>query len=74
MSEASHGTAPRSSSASASTGPLQCSHFGPDFRTLVRIRTFLGKVVRIWSGFCSKVRIFHKIKERTLKTPHFNVC
>ena len=50
---------------------IQCPHFGPDFRTLVRIRTFLGKVVRIWSGFCSKVRIFHKNKERTLKYAKF---
>ena len=35
----------------------QCLHYGPDFRTLVRIRTFLGKVVRKWSGFTVKVRI-----------------
>ena len=35
----------------------QCLHYGPVFRTLVRIRTFLGKVVRKWSGFTVKVRI-----------------
>ena len=52
----------------------QCLHFGPDFRTLVRIRTFLSKLVRIWSGFCWKVRIFHEIMERTHKIPHFGVC
>ena len=49
------------------TSNKQCLHLGPDFRTLVRIRTFLGKLVRIRSGFCSKVRIFHKMKGRTHK-------
>ena len=29
---------------------IQCLQLGPDFRTLVRIRTFLTKLVRIWSG------------------------
>ena len=51
----------------------QCPQIGPDFRTLVRIRTFLGKLVRIWSGFCSKVRIFHKIKGGTLKMAFLSV-
>ena len=41
--------------------------------TLIRIRTFLSKVVQIWSVFCSKVWIFHKNNERTLKMPHFSV-
>ena len=36
----------------------QCFHLGPDFRTWVRIRTFLWKVVRKGSGFIVKVRIF----------------
>ena len=39
---------------------IQSLQLGPDFRTLVRIRTFLTKLVRIWSGFLSKVRIFQK--------------
>ena len=39
---------------------------GPAFRTWERIWTFLSKLVWIWSGFCWKVYIFHKIKERTL--------
>ena len=51
-------------------GPYQCPQIGPEFRTLVRIRTFLAKVVRIWSRFCSKVRIFHNNKERTIKILH----
>ena len=55
-------------------GYYQCLHLGPDFRTLVRIRTFLGKLVRIRSGFCSKVRIFHKMKGRTHKMLFLSVC
>ena len=39
---------------------LQSLQLGPNFRTLVRIRTFLTKLVRIWSGFLSKNRIFKK--------------
>ena len=39
----------------------QCLQLGPEFRTLVQIRTFLAKLVRIWSGILSKVRIFQKI-------------
>ena len=36
----------------------QSLQLGPIFRTLVRIRTFLRKLVRIWSGFCLKSLIF----------------
>ena len=39
------------------TSVKQCLHLGPIFRTLVRFRTFLIKVVRKWSGFAAKVRI-----------------
>ena len=39
----------------------QSLHLGPIFRTLVRFRTFLIKVVRKWSGFASKVRILGRI-------------
>ena len=44
---------------------MQSLQLGPDFRTLVRIRTFLIKLVRIWSGILSKVRIFQKIAKIT---------
>ena len=40
---------------------IQSLHLGPIFRTLVRFRTFLMKVVRKWSGFASKVRILGRI-------------
>ena len=43
----------------------QCLQLGPEFRTLVQIRTFLAKLVRIWSGILSKVRIFQKIAKIT---------
>ena len=37
---------------------------GPDFQTLVRILTFLGKIVQIWSGFGSKVQIFINLRKK----------
>ena len=31
--------------------PMQCPNYGPNWPDLVRIRTFLGKLVRKWSEF-----------------------
>ena len=45
--------------------------------TLVWISGLWSRSGLFWanrSGFCSKVRIFHKNKERTLKILHFSVC
>ena len=33
---------------------IQCLQLGPDFWTLVRIRTFLTKLIRMWSEILSK--------------------
>ena len=40
---------------------MQCPQLGPNFRTLVRIRTFLSQPVRIWSEFDSKSLILVQI-------------
>ena len=42
---------------------IQCLHFGPDVQTLIGS----GLLGANWCGFCSKVQIFHKIKERAQK-------